>query len=71
MIKLLGEQVVSERKETHYKFNINGKEILVSKWSEYDEFGADGDVDIFKGKELLTEEEEEQVLTYIEEEIEK
>jgi len=67
MIKLLGEQVVSERKETHYKLNINGKEILVSKWHEYDEFGSDGDIDIFKGKELLTEEEEELIAEYIEE----
>ena len=70
MIKLLGEQLVSERKEVHYKLNINGKEVWVSQWNEYDEFGSEGDIDIFKGKELLTEDEKEQILTYIEEEIE-
>lgn len=66
-IKLQERKVVERKEETHYKVIINGKEVWVNKWYEDNEFGFEGDTEIIGGKELLTEEEQEVVLDYINE----
>jgi hypothetical protein len=68
-IKLKDKKSISRKEETHYKILINGKEVWVNKWFEDNEFGFEGDTEIFKGKELLNEEEQEAVLNYVEEEL--
>jgi len=68
-IELIERQVVYSKEEIQYKININNKEVLVSKWYEEDDFGFEGDTEIFKGQELLTEEEQEAVLDYVNEEL--
>jgi hypothetical protein len=67
-IELKDKQTVARREEVHYKIVINGKEVWISKWQEYDEYGADGDTDIFKGIETLSEEEQEEVIDFVNEE---
>lgn len=59
--------IVSQEIEEHYKINVNGKEVLVSKFSKSDEFGIEGDTDIFKGKESLNEEEQIEVINFVNE----
>jgi hypothetical protein len=66
-IKLTESRVVSQKYEKHYKILINGKEVYVSKWFSDDEFGFEGDTEIFKGQELLTEEEQEAILNFVNE----
>lgn len=68
-IDLIESKLVSSEEEKHYRIIINDKEVLVSKWHKEDNFGFDGDTEIFKGQELLTEEEEEAVLDFIENEL--
>jgi hypothetical protein len=65
-VKLIDEMVVSRQIESHYKVEINGKEVCVSVYENFDEFDCEKDVEIFKGKELLTDDEEEIVLDFIE-----
>ena len=64
-IKKLEEKTVVFKEEKHFKLLVNGKEIWVSKWFKEGEFGTDGDTEIFKGEELLTEEEIDEVTDYI------
>jgi len=66
-IKLKEQIIVSQEKEIHFKLDINGKETYVSKYSKNDEFGVEGEVEIFKGKEFLSPEEQEEVLDFINE----
>jgi hypothetical protein len=68
-IKLLDKKVIERKEEIHYKVIINGKEVWVSKWYEDSEFGFEGDTEIFKGQEALTEEEQEEVLDFVNEEL--
>ena len=68
-IKLKNKKLVVDEEEKHYKIVINGKEVWVTKWYREDEFGFNGDTEIFKGQELLTEEEQEAVLDYVSEEL--
>lgn len=62
-------KVVEKKEEKHYKIMINEKEVWISKWYKDDEFGFEGDTEIFKGRELLTEEEQEAVLDFVNEEL--
>jgi len=64
-IELKEAKTVKFEEEKHYKILINGKEVWVTSYHNEDEFGCEGDTEIFKGKELLTEDEEEAVLEYI------
>jgi hypothetical protein len=64
-IKLLDEQIVSRRIEKHYKVEINGKEVLVSHYENFDEFDCENDTEIFKYKEPLTEDEKDEVLNFV------
>jgi len=66
-IKLKDTLIVSREEEIHYKIIINNKEVWVTKWFKDNEFGFDGDTEIFKGKELLTEEEQDEVSDFINE----
>jgi hypothetical protein len=52
--------------ETQWKVNINGKEVWIAKWIDY---GFSFDYEIFKGKELLTEEEKDILVDWIDEQI--
>ena len=67
-IKIKEKEVVSYEKEVHYKVSVNGKEVWVTKWfSENNISGYEGDTEIFKGEELLTDEEKDAVITAIQE----
>lgn len=67
MLKMTEETTVSKSMEQHFKIVINNKEIYVNKWYQLDELGTDGDTEIFKGKDLLTEEEQEEVINFVNE----
>ena len=64
-IKLKESLIVREEREVHLKLKVNGKEVWLSKYSKLDDFGTEADVDFLKGKELLTEEEEDAVMDFI------
>jgi len=64
-IQKIDEVIVSQQKETHYKLKINEKEICVSKYIKADNFDYENDTEIFKGKELLSEEEIDEVNDFI------
>ena len=68
-IELKDTQIIQKKEETHYKIIINGKEVWVNKWFEYNEFEFEGATDFIKGQELLTEEEQEAILDYVNEEL--
>jgi len=68
-IELKDTQIIQRKEETHYKIIINGKEVWVNKWFEDNEFGFEGATDFIKGQELLTEEEQEAILDYVNEEL--
>jgi hypothetical protein len=68
MIKILHEEIVQSVEEKHFKLDVNGKEIWVSKWHEFSNMPgttSDGGTDIIKGNELLSEDEEENVMDFI------
>ena len=65
MIKLKDTLVVSQQIEKHFKVIINDKEVCVSKYNRDNEFGIEADMEIFKGKELLSEEEQEEVIDFV------
>jgi len=66
-IKLKEQECVYSREENHYKLDVNGKEIWVMKWYENSNFPSitDGDTEIIKGKELLTEEEKKEAIDFV------
>jgi hypothetical protein len=66
MIEVTNDVIVSSSMERHFKVAINGKEVYVSKWHKQDEFDTEGDIEIFKGAELLTEDEQEEVISFVE-----
>lgn len=68
-IKLINEELVYLKSEKHYKISINGKEVWVNKWREEDpQFSLyDGETEIIKGKELLNDDEMEEILDFISE----
>jgi len=65
-IELIERRLVAEKVEEHFKVKINGKEVWINKWYETDSDFTAGDSEIFKGEELLTEEEKEEVLDFVE-----
>ena len=67
MIEKKEETVISQAMERHFKILINGKEVWVSKWYSADKFNpcGEGDTEIFKGQDLLTEEEQEEVIDFV------
>jgi len=67
MIKLKETALIFHKEETHYKFDVEGKEIWVSRHKEVDnELDIyENDVEIIKGQELLTEEEQEEVIELV------
>jgi len=67
MITLKDKTTVYHEVETHFKLDVNGKEVWVSVYSKYDEFGVDNNTEIFKGKSDLTEEELDEVEAYLDE----
>ena len=67
-IELKETQMVARKIEIHYKVVINGKEVWVNKWEEFNELEIDAGIEFFQGEELLTEEEKEVVIEYIEDE---
>lgn len=69
MIEKKEETIVSQSMERHFKIFINSKEVWVSKWYSTDEFNpcGEGDTEIFKGQELLTEGEQEEVIDFVNE----
>jgi len=66
MIKLIESVVVSRRIETQFKIEFNENEIWVSKFENYSEFDNDYEFEIFKGQEFLTEEDEENIIDFVE-----
>jgi len=67
MIKLTEQLLIAEKREVHYKLDFNGNEIWVNKWHEIDNELAmtDGDTEIIKGIELLSEEEQEEIIEFV------
>ena len=67
MVEKTEEKIVSQSMETHFKIIINGKEVWVNKWYNTDEYNpcGEGDTEIFKGAEFLTEEEQEEVIDFV------
>jgi hypothetical protein len=63
MINLLREKKVFPTK-THFEFIINKKIVQIAKWVD-DDFSTD--YEFIKGEELLTEDEREEILEYINE----
>jgi hypothetical protein len=68
-IELIRQELVTQEIERHYEVNINGKTVYVSKYSKIDEIGQEGNTEIFGGKDkdLLTEDEHEEVIAFVEE----
>lgn len=69
-IKLKEQKCVVSQEEWQYKVEINGKEVWVSKWHSFSDnlfSSPEGDIEFLKGEKLLTEEEKEEVLDYIQE----
>jgi hypothetical protein len=66
-IKIIREGVVTQEIEKHFEVEINKKRVCVSTYLKLDEFGQEGDTEIFKGKDLLTDKEQEQVIDFINE----
>ena len=67
MIKLKDQLLINTEREEHFKVEINGKEVWVNKWHKIDNELAitDGDTEIIKGEELLNEEEQEEVIDFV------
>lgn len=65
MINLIRSEKVSPT-ETHFEIEINGKVIQFAKWVD-DDFCTD--YEFLKGKELLDEDEQEEVWDFIEEQV--
>ncbi len=67
-ISLVRREVVSQRIEEHFKIKINKKLVWVSRYNEYGEhISSELEIEIFKGKDLLTEDEIEEVAAFVEE----
>lgn len=64
-IKIIESEKVTPL-ETQWKIEINGKEVWVTKWLDFDWCV---DWEIFKGKELLTEDEQEIVVDWVNEQV--
>lgn len=65
-IKLQENILISSMEERHYRLLVGEKEIVVSNWYNFDGNGLDINVEIIKGAELLSEQEEEEVVEYVE-----
>ena len=67
VIKLKDEILIEKRIEKHYKLDVNGKEIWINQYSSYtnNPEDTDGGTEIFKGKDKLTDEEEESAMEYM------
>lgn len=63
MINLIRSERVTPL-ESHYEIEINGKVVQFAKWQDIDWMI---DYEIFNGKELLNEDEEEEVIEFIDE----
>ena len=63
VVKEKGTVLLEEEK--HFKILVNNKEVWVSVYRKCDEFGAEDNTEIFKGKEQLTAKEVDEVLEYI------
>jgi hypothetical protein len=64
-IEIKERKLVASRVENHYKVIINGKEVYVSRLCWFDEFDTDRETEIFKGQELLTDEEIDEVIEFV------
>jgi len=67
VIKLKDGILIEKRIEKHYKLDVNGKEIWINQYSSYtnNPEDTDGGTEIFKGKDKLTDEEEESAMEYM------
>ena len=67
MIKIIRDEIIMQELEQHFEVEINGKRVFVSKYSKLDEFGIEGDTEIFKDKNKLSEDEQEEVIDFVNE----
>ena len=65
MITILKSETVTPT-EIQWELDVNGKNIFLAKWVEPDFFI---DWEVFKGEELLTEEEKDEVYDFMSEQI--
>jgi len=67
-ISLEKRGVVSQSIEEHFEVSINKKIVWVSRYSAFGEYiPLESETEIFKGKEMLTKDEVEEVVAFVEE----
>lgn len=66
MIKLLNERFTYFESEKRFELNVNGKEVIAFRYEKQDPQFSDYDTNIeIRDKELLTEEEIEEIENFI------
>ncbi len=66
-ISLERRKMVSQEIEEHFEITINEKTVLVSRYTKFKEhISSESEIEIFKGKDLLTEDEIDEVITFVE-----
>lgn len=67
-ISLEKREVVSQEIEEHFEVTVNEKTVWVSRYSKFGEhISPEAETEIFEGKEMLSEEEEDEVMMFVEE----
>lgn len=67
-ISLERREMVSQEIEEHFEVTINEKTVWVSRYRKFGEhITPEAETEIFKGKEMLTEDEFEEVIAFVEE----
>ena len=65
MIKKIEEETIYKRQEDVLTLKINGKQIKVNKYFISSDWENDSDFEVVEGKELLTEEEQDELWDFI------
>ncbi len=67
-ISLERREIVCQEIEEHFEVTVNNKTVLVSRYSKSGEhISPEAETEIFEGKEMLTEDEIEEVIAFVEE----
>ncbi len=67
-IELGRAEIVEQKSEIHYEVIVNSKTVQVSRYVSFGEhISPEAETEIFQGKEMLTEDEFEEVIAFVEE----
>lgn len=67
-ISLERREIVSQEIEEHFEVIVNKKTVLISRYSKFGEhITPEAETEIFNGKEMLTEDEVEEVIAFVKE----